>query len=65
MKCNNVTRNMIRAIPIGMVGEFTLPSIKALKAARVQFSMMKKLDGLDFIREKTDEPLTIAYRRVK
>ena len=65
MICERVTRNDIRNITVGKVGFFTLPSAYAVESARVQFSTMKKLEGMDFERVPTDDPLTIAYKRLK
>lgn len=65
MICETVTRNDIRNITVGKVGFFTLPTTKAVESARVQFSTMKKLEGMDFERVPTDDPLTIAYKRLK
>ena len=62
---NKVTRDDIRAIKPGQTGVFTLPNAKAVESARVQFSTMKRLEGLDFERVDTGEPLTVAYKRVK
>ena len=60
-----VSRNDIRAIQVGQVGVFTLPNPKAVESARVQFAQLKRLEGMDFERLETAEPLTIAYRRLK
>lgn len=65
MICESVSRDDIRNMGIGVTGFFTLPSEKAVESARVQFSMMKKLEGMDFERVKVDEPLTIAYKRIQ
>ncbi len=65
MICSRVSRDDIRGIEVGKVGIFTLPNQKAKECARVQFSTMKRIEGFDFERIDTDEPLTIAYRRLK
>lgn len=65
MICSKVSRDMIRAIEIGKVGFFTLPTEKAVESARVQFSTMKRLEDMDFERVETDEPRTIAYKRLR
>ena len=62
---DKVTRDDIRAIKPGQTGFFTLPNAKAVEVARVQFSTMKRLEGRDFERVDTGEPLTVAYKRVK
>lgn len=65
MIVEKVTRDHIRAISIGSIGVFVLPSNKAVESARVQFSMMKRLENMNFERIKTNEPYTIAYRRIR
>ncbi len=65
MITEKVTRDDIRAINVGEVGEFTLPNAKAVEVARVQFSTMKRLEGMDFERVETDKPLTLAFKRTK
>ncbi len=65
MICDKVTRNDIRAIGIGQMGVFCLPSEKAVESARVQFATLKRLEGLEFERVETGERLTIAYKRLK
>ena len=65
MICEKVSREDIRNIEIGKMGVFVLPNAKAVETARVQFSTMKRLEGMDFERIETGEPLTIAYKRLK
>ena len=65
MICEKVSRDDIRNIEIGKMGVFVLPNAKAVETARVQFSTMKRLEGMDFERIETAEPLTIAYKRLK
>ena len=65
MICEKVSRDDIRNIEIGKMGVFVLPNAKAVETARVQFSTMKRLEGMDFERIDTGEPLTIAYKRLK
>ena len=65
MVTERVTRNDIRALKIGQTGVFTLPNAKAVESGRVQFAMMKRLEGMDFERVATGEPLTLAYKRLK
>jgi hypothetical protein len=65
MIVEKVTRDHIRAISIGSIGVFVLPSNKAVESARVQFSMMKRLENMNFERIETNEPYTIAYRRIR
>lgn len=65
MIVEKVSRDDIRAIDIGKIGVFVLPNAKAVESARVQFSMMKRLENMDFERVETNEPYTIAYRRTR
>ena len=65
MICEKVSRDDIRNIEIGKMGVFVLPNAKAVETARVQFSTMKRLEGMDFERIETGEPLTIAYKRLR
>ena len=65
MICEKVSRDDIRNIEIGKMVVFVLPNAKAVETARVQFSTMKRLEGMDFERIETGEPLTIAYKRLK
>ena len=65
MIVERVTRDHIRAIGLNKIGVFTLPNAKAVESARVQFSMMKKLEDMCFERVDIHESNTIAYRRIK
>ena len=65
MVTDKVTRDDIRAIRVGQIGVFTLPNAKAVVTAQVQFSTMKRLEGLEFERVDTGDPLTVAYKRIK
>ena len=65
MVTEKVTRDDIRSIKVGQTGVFTLPNPKAVESGRVQFSTMKRLEGMDFERVDTGEPLTIAYKRTR
>lgn len=65
MICTKVSREAIRAIEVGKTGVFTLPTAKAVEVARVQFATLKRLEGMEFERIDTGEPLTVAYKRLK
>ena len=65
MICKSVSRDMIRGISVGSIGVFTLPDPKAVECARVQFSTMKRLEGMEFERVEANDALTIAYKRLK
>jgi hypothetical protein len=65
MICKKVRRDDIRALRVGQTGIFTLPNPKAVESGRVQFSTLKRLEGMDFERVETGEALTIAYKRIK
>lgn len=65
MICEKVSRDDVRNIEVGKTGVFTLPNAKAVEVARVQFATMKRLEDMEFERIDVDEPLTIAYKRIK
>lgn len=65
MVAEKVGRNEWKSLKVGEIGIFTLPNAKAVEVARVSVSDVKRLEGMDFERVETNEPLTLAYRRVK
>lgn len=65
MITQKVTRDEIRAIKVGQTGIFTLPTLKAVQSARVQFYTVGRFDGIEFEKVQTNDPLTIAFKRVK
>ena len=65
MVVEKVGRSEWKSLKVGEIGIFTLPNAKAVEVARVSVSDVKRLDGMDFERVKTNEPLTLAYRRTK
>lgn len=65
MIVERISRDDIRDMEIGKLYVWVLPNEKAKESARVQFQQMKKLENMDFERVETDEPLTLAYRRIK
>ena len=65
MVAEKVGRNEWKSLKVGEIGIFTLPNAKAVEVARVSVSDVKRLEGMDFERVNTNEPLTLAYRRVK
>ena len=65
MVAEKVGRNEWKSLKVGEIGIFTLPNAKAVEVARVSVSDVKRLEGMDFERVDTNEPLTLAYRRVK
>ena len=65
MKLERVGRNEWKSLKVGEIGIYTLPDAKAVEVARVAAAQLKKLEGMDFERIVTNEPLTIAYRRLK
>lgn len=65
MKLDKVGRNEWKNLKIGEIGIFTLPNAKAVEVARVAVSQVKKLEDMDFERVETNEPLTIAYKRLR
>lgn len=65
VKVSSVSRDDIRRMAVGEVKGFALPNRKAINAARVQFSMLKRLDGMDFARIASDDPNTLIFKRTK
>lgn len=65
MVVEKVGRSEWKSLKVGEIGIFTLPNAKAVEVARVSVSDVKRLEGMDFERVETNEPLTLAYRRVK
>ena len=65
MIVERVTREHVRALKVGEMGVYVLPSYKAVMVASSVFSIMKRLEGIECERVPTNEPLTIAYKRIK
>ena len=65
MVAEKVGRNEWKSLKVGEIGIFTLPNAKAVEVARVSVSDVKRLEGMDFERVETNEPLTLAYCRIK
>jgi hypothetical protein len=64
MICEKVGRNEWKALKVGEAGIFTLPSKKAVENARVAAQDVKRLEHYEFERIKTNDPLTIAFKRL-
>ena len=65
MVVEKVGRTEWKSLKVGEIGIFTLPNAKAVEVGRVAVSQLKRLEDMDFERVETNEPLTLAYRRVK
>ena len=65
MVVEKVGRNDWKSLNVGETGIFTLPNAKAVEVARVAISQLKRLEGMDFERVETNDPLTLMYRRIK
>ena len=65
MIVEKVGRKEWKGLNIGQIGMFTLPTKKAVEVARVSMSQVKDLENMDFERVETNDPLTIAYKRIK
>ena len=65
MVVEKVGRNDWKSLNVGEIGIFTLPNAKAVEVARVAISQLKRLEGMDFERVETNDPLTLSYRRIK
>ena len=64
MICEKVGRAEWKALKIGETGVFTLPDEKAVEGARVAAQDVKRLEHYEFERVKTNDPLTIAFKRL-
>lgn len=65
MVVEKVGRAEWKALKIGEIGIFTLPNAKAFEVGRVAISQLKRLEGMDFEKVETNDPLTLSYRRIK
>ena len=65
MVVEKVGRTEWKSLKVGEIGIFTLPNAKAVEVGRVAVSQLKRLEDMDFERVDTNEPLTLAYRRIK
>lgn len=65
MICEKVGRSEWKHLKVGETGIFTLPNAKAVEVARVAVSQIKKLEGMDFEKVETNDPLTIAFKRLR
>jgi hypothetical protein len=65
MICEKVGRDDWRNLKVGETGVFTLPDERAVEGARVAAQDVKKFDHYEFERVKTNDPLTIAFKRLK
>ncbi|MBQ2001882.1 MAG: hypothetical protein II240_01115 [Bacteroidaceae bacterium] len=65
MVVEKVGRPQWNALKVGEIGIFTLPTQKAKACAIVAKSDVARLEGKEFERVETNEPLTVAYKRVK
>lgn len=64
MICKKVGRGEWKNLKVGETGVYTLPDKDAFEAARVAVSHLRD-QGYEFERLKVNEPLTIAYKRLK
>ena len=65
MVVEKVGRQQWVALKVGETGVFTLPDEKAVECARVAAQDVKKYEHYEFERIKVNEPLTIAFKRIK
>lgn len=65
MITQRVSRKDLRAIKVGQVGVFTLPTYRAVESARVQVSALRRREGLGFERLFSEDELTLIYKRTK
>lgn len=64
MICKKVGRNEWKSLKVGETGIYTLPSEKAVESARVAAQDVKRLEHYELERIKTNDPLTIAFKRL-
>ena len=64
MICKKVGREEWKNLKVGETGVYTLPNKDAFEAARVAVSHLRGM-GYEFERLKVNEPLTLAYKRLK
>ena len=65
MVTEKVGRAQWEALKVGETGVFTLPDENAVECARVACQDVKKFRHYEFERIKVNEPLTIAFKRLK
>lgn len=64
MICEKVGRNEWKALKVGETGIFTLPNEKAVESARIAAQDVKRLEHYELERIKTNDSLTIAFKRL-
>ena len=64
MICEKVGREEWKQLAVGETGVYTLPNKNAFEAARIAVTHLRK-KGYEFERLKVNEPLTLAYKRLK
>ena len=65
MILEKVGRKEWKDLKVGETGIFTLPNERAVENARVAAQDIKRLEHYEFERIKTNDPLTIAFKRLK
>ena len=65
MNFERVGRKEWKALQVGETGIFTLPNQSAVENARVAAQDVKRLYGYELERLKTNDRLTIAFKRLK
>lgn len=64
MNCDKVGRKEWKDLKVGDTGIFTLPNELAVENARVAAQDVKRLYHYELERVKTNDPLTIAFKRI-
>lgn len=64
MICEKVGRKEWQDLKVGETGIFTLPDERAVEVARVAAQDVKRLDHYMLERVKTNDKLTIAFKRL-
>ena len=65
MIAEKVGRKQWTSLKVGETGVFTLPNERAVESARVAAQDVKKYEHYEFERIKVNDPLTIAFKRIK
>lgn len=65
MIVEKVGRKQWTSLKVGETGVFTLPDERAVESARVAAQDVKKYEHYEFERIKVNDPLTIAFKRIK
>lgn len=60
-----LTRDEVRALPIGQLVVLDFETAKAADSARVTLHQMKRLEGMAFEKKRSSDPRIIIVKRIK